>query len=61
MVTAEGLPLTSSLYRDMVAGAPTEVEPVLGDFVDEARREQVDTPLLDLATSHLRVYEGGRA
>lgn len=55
-----GSPLTSSLYRDMVAGAPTEVEPILGDLIASARHLGIETPLLDLTTLHLRVYEAGR-
>jgi 2-dehydropantoate 2-reductase len=61
MSSTPGSPLTSSLYRDMDAGSATEVEPILGDLVAEARRLEVDTPLLDLATLHLRIYEERRA
>ncbi|MDJ0344738.1 2-dehydropantoate 2-reductase [Streptomyces sp. H10-C2] len=47
----------SSMYRDVTGGRPTEVEHVLGDFVTRARTLSVDTPLLDLATLHLRVHQ----
>jgi 2-dehydropantoate 2-reductase len=50
-------PFASSLYRDVVAGYPTEAEHVFGDFLARARALRVDTPLLDLATLHLRVHE----
>ncbi len=60
MARASGSPLTSSLYRDMAAGAPTEVEPILGDLTASARHLGIETPLLDLATLHLRVYEAAR-
>lgn len=50
-------PLTSSMYRDITAGYPAEVEHVLGDLVARARALSVDTPLLDLATLHLRVHQ----
>lgn len=56
-VTQEGSPATSSMYRDLVAGVPTEVEHVFGDLVGRARELSVPTPLLDLATMHLRVHE----
>ncbi|MEW2415486.1 ketopantoate reductase family protein [Streptomyces sp. NPDC046866] len=56
-VTAEGSPLTPSMYRDVLAGHPTEVEHVLGDLVARARALAVPTPLLDLATLHLRVHQ----
>lgn len=57
MLTTEGSPLTASLYRDVVSGAPTEAEHVLGDLTDRARLHDVGTPLLDLAVLHLRVHE----
>ena len=50
-------PFASSMYRDVVGGRPTEVEHVFGDFVARARALRVDTPLLDLATLHLRVHQ----
>jgi 2-dehydropantoate 2-reductase len=56
-VTAAGSPLTASLYRDVSVGNRTEVEQVLGDLVYRAGMLGVATPLLDLATLHLRVYE----
>ncbi|NUS56802.1 MAG: 2-dehydropantoate 2-reductase [Streptomycetaceae bacterium] len=48
---------TASLYRDLAAGRPTEVEQILGDLTARARRFGMDTPLLDLATLQLRVHE----
>lgn len=56
-VTANGAPTTSSMYRDMSSGRPTEVEHVFGDLIARARRLSVPTLLLDLATMHLRVHE----
>ncbi|MDJ0385186.1 2-dehydropantoate 2-reductase [Streptomyces sp. G-G2] len=56
-VTAAGSPLTPSIYRDLLAGHPTEVEHVFGDLVARARALAVPTPLLDLATLHLRVHQ----
>ncbi|WP_457029619.1 ketopantoate reductase family protein [Kitasatospora sp. P5_F3] len=57
MVTQSGSPLVSSMYRDVVAGRPAEVEQLLGDLVARARELGVATPLLDLATLHLRVHQ----
>ncbi|MFD3543058.1 2-dehydropantoate 2-reductase [Streptomyces sp. NPDC058662] len=57
VLTTPGSPLTPSLYRDLSAGAPTEVEHVLGDLTDRARALSVPTPLLDLATLQLRVHQ----
>ncbi|MFJ4776113.1 2-dehydropantoate 2-reductase [Streptomyces sp. NPDC088762] len=56
-VTTPGSPLTPSLYRDLVAGAPTEADHVLTDLTVRARAMGVPTPLLDLAALHLRVHE----
>lgn len=57
MVTAAGSPMVPSLYRDLTAGRPTEVEHLFGDLVARARALSVPTPLLDLATLHLRVHQ----
>ncbi|MFE9479142.1 2-dehydropantoate 2-reductase [Streptomyces spororaveus] len=56
-VTAPGSPLTPSLYRDLIAGAPTEADHVLTDLTVRARALGVATPLLDLAALQLRVHE----
>lgn len=56
-LTTPGSPLTASLYRDVLAGSPTEADHVFGDLVARARLLSVDTPLLDLAALHLRVHE----
>ncbi|MEV0041041.1 ketopantoate reductase family protein [Streptomyces sp. NPDC050804] len=46
-----------SFYRDVMAGRPTEVEHVFGDLTGRAAALSVSTPLMDLATMNLRVYE----
>jgi 2-dehydropantoate 2-reductase len=56
LVTQEGSPFAPSMYRDVAAGLPTEVEHVLGDLGARARSFGVPTPLVDLATAHLRVH-----
>ncbi|MFB6841837.1 ketopantoate reductase family protein [Streptomyces sp. NPDC056361] len=57
VVSASGSPLVPSLYRDLVAGRPTEVEHLFGDLTARARALGVATPLLDLATLHLRIHQ----
>jgi 2-dehydropantoate 2-reductase len=57
MVTQPGSTFASSMYRDVVAGLPTEVEHLLGDFIARAREMSVPVPLLDLATLQLRVHQ----
>ncbi|MFH8575283.1 ketopantoate reductase family protein [Streptomyces zaomyceticus] len=57
VVSVPGSPMVPSLYRDLAAGRPTEVEHLFGDLTDRARSLGVATPLLDLATLHLRVHQ----
>jgi 2-dehydropantoate 2-reductase len=54
-------PVTSSMYRDMMAGLPTEAEHILGDFILRAASYGVDAPLMTAATVQLRIYEALRA
>jgi len=55
VLTAAGSPFTTSLYRDFVAGRPTEVEPILGDLVALAARVGVDVPRVQSAAVRVRV------
>lgn len=50
--------LTSSMYRDMLKGAPVEADHILGDFI--ARAKGVPVPLLTGAYVRLKVYEAKR-
>ena len=56
-MTRPGSADTASLYRDLVAGRPTETEQIFGDLTTRARALGVPTPLLDLATLSLRVHD----
>jgi 2-dehydropantoate 2-reductase len=53
-------PITSSLYRDMIAGQPVEADAILGDLVTEAAKNGVPVPLLSAAYTQLSVYAAGR-
>jgi 2-dehydropantoate 2-reductase len=55
-LTAAGSPMTASLSRDLMAGHPTEVEPVLGDLVERGHRLGLSLPLTGLAALSLRVH-----
>jgi len=55
-ITQAGSPATSSLSRDVAEGRPAEAEAVLGDLAGRGAELGVPTPLLDLATMQLRVY-----
>jgi 2-dehydropantoate 2-reductase len=57
MLTAVGSASASSMYRDLQAGAPVEVEQILGDLLDRAAARGVATPLLAAAAVQLRVYQ----
>ena len=57
-LTEAGSPLTSSMYRDMVKGAPVEVDHILGDLLERANG--VAAPLVTAAYVQLKIYEAGR-
>lgn len=54
LLTEEGSAFTTSLYRDLVAGLPTEAEHILGDLSRRARALATPTPLLDLTLIQVR-------
>jgi 2-dehydropantoate 2-reductase len=56
-VTAPGSPLASSMYRDLQHGRNVEVDHILGDLLERARRLGVSAPLLTAAFAHLRLYQ----
>ena len=57
MITEPGSSFASSMYRDVSGRHHTEAEHLLADLTSRARALHVPTPILDLATLHLRVYE----
>ncbi|MGI4757344.1 MAG: ketopantoate reductase family protein [Janthinobacterium lividum] len=57
-MTEDGSSLTSSMYRDMLKGAPVEADHILGDLL--ARAKGVAVPLLTGAYVRLKVYEAKR-
>ena len=57
--TEVGAKLTSSLYRDMLKGAPVEADHIFGDLL--ARANGMPVPLLTAAYVQLKVYEAARA
>jgi len=60
MMTQEGSPLTSSMYRDMMQGFAVEADQILGDLVARAKQAEVAVPLLSAAHTHLAVYQAKR-
>jgi 2-dehydropantoate 2-reductase len=60
MLTAEGSPMTASMFRDIKAGAPVEADHVIGDLVARADAAKVPVPKLRAAYTHLKAYEKAR-
>jgi 2-dehydropantoate 2-reductase len=54
ILTEPGSAFTSSLYRDLTAGLPSESEHIFGDLARRARDLNVPTPLLDLTLIQIR-------
>jgi 2-dehydropantoate 2-reductase len=57
MLTLEGSPQTSSMYRDLCAGAPIEAQQIVGDLLQRGHAASIDTPLLAAAYINLQVYQ----
>ncbi len=55
-ITQGGSPVNSSMSRDVAEGRPAEVEQVLADLARRGADYGIKTPLFDLATMQLRVY-----
>jgi 2-dehydropantoate 2-reductase len=60
MLTAEGSPLTASMFRDIKAGLPVEADHVIGDLVARADAAKIPVPKLRIAYTHLKAYEKQR-
>jgi 2-dehydropantoate 2-reductase len=56
-LTAQGSPLTSSMYRDFKKGAPVEVDTILGDLLERGQKHGLTTPLLQAAFVSLSIYQ----
>jgi 2-dehydropantoate 2-reductase len=61
MLTAEGSPLTASMFRDIKAGAPVEADHIVGDMIARGDAAKVPVPKLRIAYTHLKAYENQRA
>jgi 2-dehydropantoate 2-reductase len=60
MLTAEGSPMTASMYRDIKAGLPVEADHVIGDLIARGDAAKVPVPRLRTAYTHLKAYERQR-
>ena len=61
VLTAPGSPMTSSMYRDLVAGDRVEADQILGDLRARGRLAGVATPLVSAAFIQLDIYQRRRA
>ncbi len=61
MLSAEGSPLTASMFRDIKAGLPVEADHVVGDLIARGDAAKVPVPRLRVAYTHLKAYERQRA
>ena len=59
-LTAEGSPMTASMFRDIKAGAPVEADHVIGDLIARGEAAKVAVPKLRIAYTHLKTYESQR-
>jgi 2-dehydropantoate 2-reductase len=57
LLTAEGSPMTASMFRDIKAGARVEADHVIGDMIARADAAKIPVPKLRTAYSHLKTYE----
>jgi 2-dehydropantoate 2-reductase len=60
MLTAEGSPMTASMFRDIKAGLPVEADHVVGDLIARGDAAKVPVPRLRVAYTHLKAYERQR-
>lgn len=61
LFTTANSPLKASMLRDIERGSTTEGAHILGDMVNRARALGIETPVLDLARTHVAAYEIARA
>jgi 2-dehydropantoate 2-reductase len=60
-LTAEGSPMTASMFRDIRANAKVEADHVIGDMIARAEAAKIPAPKLRVAYTHLKAYEKQRS
>jgi len=60
LLTAEGSPMTASMFRDIKVGAKVEADHVVGDMIARAEAAKIPVPKLRVAYTHLKAYEKQR-
>jgi 2-dehydropantoate 2-reductase len=61
LLTTEGSAMTASMFRDIKAGSPVEVDHVIGDLVARGDAAKIPVPKLRTAYTHLKAYEKQRS
>lgn len=59
-ISQPGVPMTSSMYRDLTQGYAIEADHVIGDLLTRAARHNVRVPLLNAVYVNLCVYQQSR-
>jgi len=60
MLTQAGSAFTASMLRDVESGGQTEGDHILGALLARARERNLQTPLLEVASTHLEAYSARR-
>ncbi len=60
LLTAEGSPLTASMFRDIQAGAPIEANHMIGDLIARGEACKIPVSRLHIILTHLATYERQR-
>jgi 2-dehydropantoate 2-reductase len=57
VLTAKDSQMTSSMYRDLLKGAPIEADQIIGDLLVRGSKSGIATPLIAAVYAHLSVYQ----
>ena len=57
LLTLEGSPQTSSMYRDLMASRGIEADQIIGDLLVRANAKGLEAPILALVYTNLLVYQ----
>lgn len=57
LLTLEGSPQTSSMYRDLIARRGIEAHQIIGDLLERATAKGLEAPILALVYTNLLVYQ----
>jgi len=60
LLSQAGSAFTASMLRDIESGGPTEGDHILGALLARARDRDLETPLLEVAATHLEAYAARR-